>query len=135
MGHGPERHDLHSYETHDAGWIAFRQPVRREALRRQGKTVRFTHEANPGSVWEEDEFWIELSWRLDADGSLGIRKHFESPLRKGEPVSVEEYYAAIFEKVPGLPAAARAEGLDALDYMRRYGAFEVRREVGQQHKE
>jgi anaerobic selenocysteine-containing dehydrogenase len=133
MGHGPERHDLNSYETHDAVWIAFRQPVRREALRRQGKTVRFTYEANPGSVWEEDEFWIELSWRLDPDGSLGVRKHFESPVRKGESVSVDEYYAAIFEKVPGLVAAAQAEGMGALDYMRRYGAFEIRREVGEQH--
>ena len=133
MGHGPERHDLNSYETHDAVWIAFRQPVRREALRRLGRPVRFTWEANPGAVWEEDEFWIQLSWTLDADGSLGIRRHFESPVRAGEAVSVEEYYAALFEQVPGLPQAARAEGLDALEYMRRVGAFEVRGECLGQH--
>ncbi|HEX5009399.1 MAG TPA: molybdopterin dinucleotide binding domain-containing protein [Planctomycetota bacterium] len=135
MGHGPERHDLNSYETHDGVWIAFRQPVRREALRRLGKPVQFTYEANPGEVWEEDEFWIQLSWRLDADGQLGIRRHFESPLRKGQAVSVEEYYAAIFDKVPGLPEAARAAGLDPLGYMRRFGAFEVRRETSGQHRE
>ena len=27
MGHGSERHDIHSYETHDAQWLGFRQPV------------------------------------------------------------------------------------------------------------
>ena len=26
-----------------------------------GETFRYTYEANPGEVWEEDEFWIELS--------------------------------------------------------------------------
>ena len=39
-------------------------------------------EANPGEVWEEDEFWIELSWRIDPDGSLGVREHFNSPYRE-----------------------------------------------------
>ena len=32
MGLGPERHDLHSYETHDSQWLGFRQPVMRAAL-------------------------------------------------------------------------------------------------------
>ena len=27
MGHGPERHDTHSYETHAGRWLGFRQPV------------------------------------------------------------------------------------------------------------
>ena len=71
MGHASERHDLVSYETHSGKWIGFRQPVLREAARKQGKTVEFTYETNPGEVWEEDEFWIELSWRIDEDGSLG----------------------------------------------------------------
>ena len=52
MGHAGERHDLMSQETHAGQWIAFRQPVRRVALER-GRPVRFTHEANPGEVWEE----------------------------------------------------------------------------------
>ena len=34
MGHASERHDLVSYETHSGMWIAFRQPVLREAARR-----------------------------------------------------------------------------------------------------
>src|SRR5438067_3581720 len=79
MGQASERHDLNSYETHSATWIAFRQPVLRVAKERAGQPVQFTYEANPGRVWEADEFWIELSWQLDANGQLGIRKHFQRP--------------------------------------------------------
>jgi anaerobic selenocysteine-containing dehydrogenase len=129
MGHAGERHDLMSQETHAGQWIAFRQPVRRVALERMGKKVCFTYEANPGQVWEEDEFWIQLSWRIDPDGSLGIRRHFESPYRPGQCITIEEYYRWIFENtVPGLPEAAAKEGLGPLDYMRQYGCFEIVRE-------
>ncbi len=128
MGHGPERHDLLSQETHAARWIGFRQPVARVALERAGKRFNFTYEAHReaglGEVWEEDEFWIELSWRIDPDGALGIRKYFESPYRAGEKLTVEDFYRWIFENsVPGLPAAAAREGLAPLAYMRKYGAF------------
>ncbi len=127
MGLGPERHDLMSQETHAGQWIAFRQPVLRVAMEKMGRKVRYTYEANPGEVWEENEFWIELSWRIDPDGSLGIRRHFESPYRPGEKITVEEYYRWIFENaVPGLPEAAAAEGLTPLDYMRKYGCFQVK---------
>ncbi len=125
MGHSAERHDIISYETHSGKWMGFRQPVLREAMRRQGKDVEFTYEANPGEVWEEDEFWIELSWRIDPDGSLGIKKHFESPYRPSKKMTIEEYYRYIFERVPGLPEKAKEENLSPLDYMRKYGAFEV----------
>ena len=103
MGLASERHDLNSYETHSGKWIAFRQPVLREAARRAGKQVTFTYETYPGDVWEEDEFWIELSWRIDPDGSLGIKEHFISPYRPGEKVTIDEYYQYIFERVAGLP--------------------------------
>jgi anaerobic selenocysteine-containing dehydrogenase len=130
MGLASERHDLMSYETHAAQWIAFRQPVRRVALEKQGKKVEFTYEANPGQVWEEDEFWIELSWRIDPDGSLGIRKYFESPFRPGAKMTIDEYYRWIFENsVPGLPQAAAKEGYSPIEYMRKYGAFLVREGV------
>ena len=70
MGHAGERHDLMSQETHAGQWIAFRQPVRRVAHGASwASEVRFTYEANPGEVWEENEFWIELSARMDPDGS------------------------------------------------------------------
>jgi anaerobic selenocysteine-containing dehydrogenase len=129
MGHAGERHDLMSQETHAGQWIAFRQPVRRVALERAGKQVRFSHEANPGEVWEENEFWIQLSAHMDPDGSLGIRQWFESPYRPGEIITIDEYYQWIFENsVPGLPEKAAAEKLTPLAYMRKYGAFEVTRD-------
>jgi anaerobic selenocysteine-containing dehydrogenase len=136
VGVGSERHDVHSYEQYDGQWIGFRQPVLRAARERLGRPVEDTREVNPGEVWEENELWIELSWRIDPDGSLGIRRYFESQERPGEKLGVDEYYAYLFEhSVPGLPEAAAAEGLTALQYMRRYGAFEVRAKVGALHEE
>lgn len=135
MGLAPERHDLHSYETHAAQWIGFRQPVLRVQKEKDGHKIQFTYEANPGEVWEENEFWIELSWRVDPDGSMGIRQHFESPYRPGEKITIEEYYRWIFENsVPGLPEAAAKEGLTPMEYMRRYGAFQITEDVYQQNE-
>ena len=126
MGHSGERHDLMSQETHAGQWIAFRQPVRKVAMQKLGHEVKYTYEANPGEVWEENEWWIELSHRMDPDGALGIRQWFESPYREGEIITVDEYYQWIFENsVPGLPEAAAAEDLTPLEYMRKYAAFEV----------
>ncbi len=126
MGHASERHDLVSQETHAGKWIAFRQPVIRVAMERAGINCDSSIESNPGEVWEENEFWTELSVRMDVDGSLGIKQWFESPYRKGETYSQDDYYRWIFENsVPGLPEAAKKEGLSALDYMKKYGAFEI----------
>ncbi|HUP22531.1 MAG TPA: molybdopterin dinucleotide binding domain-containing protein [Thermoanaerobaculia bacterium] len=130
MGLASERHDLMSQETHAGSWIGFRQPIARVLAERDGRPVRFTYEANPGEVWEEEELFLELSWRIDPDGALGVRRHFESPYRPGEKMRIDEHYRWIFESsVPGLPEAAAAEGLEPLEYMRRYGAFEVKRGV------
>lgn len=130
MGFSPERHDLMSQETHSGRWIGFRQPVLRVLQERAGKKFDYTYQANPGEVWEEDEFWINLSWAIDPDGSMGIRKWFESPYRPGEKITVDEYYGWMFEhSVPGLPEAAGKKGLTPLQYMRKYGAFEVKGEV------
>src|SRR4030095_15971400 len=69
------------------------------------------------------------------DGSLGIRKFYESPYRKGERITVDEYYGWIFENsVPGLPEEARKKGLTPLEYMRRHGAFLVSTDVYEGHK-
>ncbi len=136
MGHGSERHDLHSYETHDAQWIAFRQPVVRALKTRLGEHVTDTRQVNPGEVWEENEFWMELTWRIDPDGTLGIRQYVESRQRPGERLGVDEYYAYAFEhSVPGLPERAAAERLTPLEYMRRYGAFEITKRIGPLHEE
>ena len=136
MGLGPERHDLHSYEQYDGQWVAFRQPVLRAARERLGERITDTRQVNPGQVWEENEFWIELSWRIDPDGALGIRRFHESQQNPGEKLTVDEYYGWIFEhSVPGLPEAAAAQDLTPLAYMRRYGSFEIRAGVGPIHEE
>jgi len=136
MGHSSERHDIHSYEQYDGQWLGFRQPVLRTARERSGERISDTREVNPGEVWEENEFWMELSWRIDPDGALGIRRFYESKERPGERLTVDEYYAWIFDhSVPGLPEAATAEGLTPLAYMRRYGAFEIQRGVGKVHEQ
>jgi anaerobic selenocysteine-containing dehydrogenase len=139
MGHASERHDLMSQETHAARWIGFRQPVLRVALEREGRRFATTWEAHAaaglGEIWEEDEFWIELSWRVDPDGALGVRRYFESPYRPGEKLTVEDFYRWIFEhSVPGLPEAAAAEGLTPLAYMRKYGAFLIEDGVYRTHE-
>src|SRR5437016_5012310 len=138
MGHASERHDLMSQETHAARWIGFRQPVLRVALEKAGREFSSTYEAHRecglGEVWEEDEFWIELSWRIDPDGGMGIRKYFESPYRPGEKLKIGEYYGWIFEnQVKGLPEAAAKEALTPLEYMRKYGAFLVEENIYQNH--
>ncbi len=135
MGVASERHDTHSYETHAGRWLGFRQPVLRVAGERDGTHFDRTYEANPGEVWEETEFWIDLSWRVDPDGSLGIKQWFQSPNDPARPVSVDEYYGWMFDNsVPGLPDKAAAEGLTPLQYMRKYGAVEVEKDVYRVHE-
>ncbi len=129
MGVSAERHDVHSYETHAGRWIGFRQSVFRRFAEIQGKEIgpdTRSYEFNPGEVWEENEFWIDLSWRIDPDGSLGVRKWFESEKYPGKPITIDEYYAKMFtESVPGLAEAAEAAGRDPLTYMRERSAFGV----------
>jgi hypothetical protein len=93
--------------------------------------VERTYDANPGEVWEENEFWIDLSWRIDPDGELGIRTQFESLEQPGAPIGVDEYYELLFtNSIPGLPEAAAEAGISPLEYMRRHGAFAI---PGDQH--
>ena len=136
MGHASERHDVHSYEQYAGQWIGFRQPVLRAARERLGESIADTREANPGEVWEENEFWIDLTWRIDPDGALGLRSFFESRKEPGTKLGVDEYYGWMFENsVPGLPRAAAEQGISPLEYMRRYGAFEVASKVGALYEE
>lgn len=147
MGHSPERHDIQSQETHAATWVTYRQPVLREYAEREGEDVERTYEANPGEVWEEDEFWIDLSWRVDEDGELGIREYFKSPYREGSEarsasdsragearetdgddpakMTIDEYYRYVFEQEDTLVKAADEQGMAPLEYMKHYGAFEA----------
>ena len=135
MGVSAERHDITSYETHAARWVSFRQSVFRRYAEIKDKLEggdgvlgpeARSYQYNPGEVWEENEFWIDLSWRIDPDGSMGIRQWFESPSQPGEPLTVDEYYGRMFEDhVPGLAEAAAAAGQTPLEYMRDRSAFEV----------
>jgi hypothetical protein len=87
-------------------------------------------------VWEENEFWLELTWRIDPDGSLGIRQYAESKKNPGTRLGIDEYYEWIFDNsVPGLPERAAAENLTPLEFMRRYGAFEVKEKIGRVYEE
>ncbi len=136
MGNGAERHDLHSYETHDGQWLGFRQPVLRAERERRGETITDTRQSNPGEVWEENEFWLDLTWRIDPGGELGIRGFAESKAKPGEKLSIDEYYGWIFENsVPGLPEKAAQEGLTPLAWMRRYGAFQLAQDIGPLHEQ
>lgn len=127
MGHGPERHDVMSQETHSGTWIGFRQPVLRRYAELEGTGAGHdSRSGNPGDVWEEAEFWAELTWRIDPDGKRGARQFFGSKTKPGTVRSQDEYWTDVFENnVPGLPAAAEAAGLKPLEYMRQRGAFEV----------
>jgi len=140
MGHSPERHDIQSQETHAGTWVTYRQPVLREYAEREGEDVEFTYEANPGEVWEEDEFWIELSWRIDEDGELGIREHFESPYRDENgsgpaKMTIDEYYRYIFEQEEGLVELAEEKDMTPLEYMKHHGAFEASENDYELHRE
>ena len=48
MGHGTERHDTQSYETHAGKWLGFRQPVRRVAMEKLGRAGRRHPRRQPG---------------------------------------------------------------------------------------
>ena len=74
-----------------------------------------TYEANPGEVWEEDEFWIELSWRIDPDGSSGHPQALRMPLppRREDHRSTSTTAGCSRTHVPGLPEAAGARRSDA----------------------
>jgi anaerobic selenocysteine-containing dehydrogenase len=136
MGHSSERHDTMSLEQYDGTWVAFRQPVLRVARERLGEAITNTRDVNPGEVWEENEFWIDLTWRIDPSGERGIRSFFESRKQPGSKLTLDEYYGFMFENsVPGLPEEAAREGLTPLDYMRRYGAFEVHGKIGRVYEE
>ncbi len=115
VGLSGERHDQHSEPTTTHQYFGFRQPVLRVALEKSGwepkDPARATLEAHVkaglGEIWEENELWVNLLFHhVDADGSLGIRKYWESKENPGKPVTIAEYYDAAFGTLPGLKKAA-----------------------------
>ena len=54
----------------------------------------------------------------------------------GTRLGIDEYYEWIFDNsVPGLPERAAAENLTPLEFMRRYGAFEMKEKIGRVYEE
>lgn len=115
VGISGERHDQHSEPTNTEAWTGFRQPVLRVALEKMGWTpkdpARATLEAHMkaglGEIWEENELWINLLFHhVDPDGKLGIRQFWESRANPGKPVTIPEYYDAVFGQLVGLKKAA-----------------------------
>ena len=115
MGLGTERHDTMSQETHAGQWLGFRQPVARVAREKRGEHGHAHARSRiPAKCGKKPNSGSRSSWKIDPDGSLGIRKFFESPYRPGEQITIDEYYGWIFENsVPGLPEAAAREKPDA----------------------
>ena len=131
VGLAGERHDNQSAETKPERWTAFRQPVLRVALQKMGwkpkvpwqATLEAHKKVGLGEIWEENEFWINLAWAIDPDGSLGIRQYWESKKNPGHPVTIEEWYNAAFETLPNLRKVCEKLGTTPYEYMRDFGAW------------
>ena len=104
-----------SQETHAGQWLGFRQPVLRVAREKRGETIDATYEANPGEVWEENEFWIALSL---ADRSRRRARHPQvlrvaRIARASRSRSTSTTAGCSRTRCPGLPEAAAQRGPDA----------------------
>ena len=114
-----ERHDQHSEATIPARWTSFRQPVLRVALEKSGwkpknpnrATLEAHIKAGLGEVWEENEFMFDLVVNhIDPDGSLGVKKMWESKRNPGKPVTIAEWYDAAFgDNLPKLKETATSD--------------------------
>jgi anaerobic selenocysteine-containing dehydrogenase len=164
VGLSGERHDQHAEPTNVEAWTGFRQPVLRVALEKMGwepkdparATLEAHMKAGLGEIWEESELWINLLFHhVDPDGTLGIRKFWESKDNPGKPITIPEYFNEAFALVPGLLAegkkmaaekaktastdlekklAAVAVKYPAYDLMRDRGAWTEKTHVYEQHK-
>ena len=139
VGLAGERHDQHSEATMPARWTSFRQPVMRVALEKAGwqpsnpnrATLEAHIKAGLGEVWEENEFWFDMCVNyIDKDGSLGIKKMWESKRNPGKPVTIAEWYDAAFgDNLPNLKKTATSDAryknseFPVYEYMRDYGAW------------
>ena len=119
-----------------AKWISFRQPVLRVARERDGRDVRASPtRRTPGEVWEEDEFWIELSLahrpgRL-ARHPQALRVARTARARRSPSTSTTA--GSSRTRCPACRRRRRARGSTPLEYMRRYGAFLIEADVRELH--
>ena len=126
MGHGAERHDIHSYEQYDGQWIGFRQPVLRAArgAARRGRRrtparptpARCGRRTSSGSTCRGGSTPTARSASASTSSRAAARARADG--RRVLRLDVRPLGAR--------PArGAAAEGLTPLEYMRRYGAFEI----------
>lgn len=142
MGLAGERFDQTSEPTRPDRWTAFRQPVLRIALQKMGwkpnDPARATLEAHKkvglGEIWEESEFFVNLAFAIDPDGSLGIRKYWESKQNPGKPVTMEEYFNAVFSNLPKLSQLCQEMGITPFEYLRDRGAWTEESQVYNVHE-
>ncbi|MEA3373272.1 MAG: molybdopterin-dependent oxidoreductase [Campylobacterota bacterium] len=139
VGLAGERHDQHSEATMPARWTSFRQPVMRVALEKAGwkaknpnrATLEAHIKAGLGEVWEENEFWFDMAVNyIDPDGSLNIKKMWESKRNPGKPVTIPEWYDAAFgDTLPNLKKTATTDAryknaeFPVYEYLRDHGAW------------
>ncbi len=139
VGLAGERHDQHSEATMPARWTSFRQPVMRVALEKAGwkpknpnrATLEAHIKAGLGEVWEENEFWFDMCVNyIDPDGSLDVKKMWESKRHPGKPVTIAEWYDAAFgDNLPNLKQTATSDPrykdaeFPVYEYMRDHGAW------------
>ena len=132
MGHGSERHDTHSYEQYDGQWIGFRQPVLRAARERLGEAghrhPRRSTRARCGRRTSSGSSCPGGSTRTARSASGSTTSRAPGPARSSPSTSTTAGCSS--NSVPGLPERAAAEGLTPLEWMRRYGAFEISRGPG-----
>lgn len=122
VGLSGEVHGLVSRPHPRTPWLAMKQPVTRVSRQRADVAVTDTRKCNPGQVWEDDELWTALTWRIDQTGAWGLRDAHTSHTHTGEPMGPDEYYAHLLDhNVPGLAEQAALQGLSALELMRRRG--------------
>jgi hypothetical protein len=130
MGVGAERHDLASFETHAGAGSgsASRSCAATRRSRARGRPRARTHEFNPGEVWEENEFWIDLSWRStptvrSASASGSSRR------RAGQADLGRRVLRHLFAtRCPAWPRPPPRQGQTPLEYMReRRGLRSARR--------
>jgi anaerobic selenocysteine-containing dehydrogenase len=135
-GLASERHDQHSEATMPAQWLSFRQPALRVALEKMGwvaeNPTRATLEAHTkaglGEVWEEIEFWANIMvYHVDPDGSLGVRQHWASKEDPSRPVTIPEWYQAVFDNVHHLSIEAKKNPKYAGS---KYPNYEMMRDMG-----
>lgn len=142
MGLAGERFEQASEPTRPDRWAVLRQPVLRIALQKMGwkptDPAKATLEAHKkvglGEIWEESEFFVNLAFAIDPDGSLGIRKYWESKQNPGKPVTMEEYYNAVFANLPKLSQVCQEMGITPFEYMRDRGAWTEESEVYNVHE-